>query len=182
MLLKGCLHTHTTCSDGKLTPQEVANAYEARGYDFVAFTDHDYLLKPNYRELYDQVKTDMIIFHGIEITAFVRGYIHVNKIEGDSETLHIFNHIGEYDMTPEQVLERLVELEKMYPLDAVEITTKGFRDTVFESLNIRYPKIASDDSHTMVGVGRAWIELDAKRDKDSILRAVKQGTFWNCYV
>ena len=73
MLLKGCLHTHTTCSDGKLTPQEVADAYEARGYDFVAFTDHDYLLKPNYRELYDQVKTDMIIFHGIEITAFVQG-------------------------------------------------------------------------------------------------------------
>ena len=85
-------------------------------------------------------------------------------------------------MTPEQVLERLAELEKMYPLDAVEITTKGFRDTVFESLNIRYPKIASDDSHTLVGIGRAWIELDAKREKDSILRAIKQGTFWNCYV
>ncbi len=26
MFLKGCLHTHTSCSDGKLTPQEVANA------------------------------------------------------------------------------------------------------------------------------------------------------------
>ena len=51
MLLKGCLHTHTTCSDGKLSPQAVADAYESRGYDFVAFTDHDYLLKPNYREL-----------------------------------------------------------------------------------------------------------------------------------
>ena len=46
MVLKGCLHTHTTCSDGKMTPQQVADAYEARGYDFIAFTDHDYLLKP----------------------------------------------------------------------------------------------------------------------------------------
>jgi uncharacterized OB-fold protein len=26
MLPKGGLHTHTTCSDGKLTPQEVADA------------------------------------------------------------------------------------------------------------------------------------------------------------
>ena len=57
----------------------------------------------------------MIIFHGIEITAFVRGYVHVGKIEGGSETLHIFNHIGEYDMTPGQVLERLAELETLYP-------------------------------------------------------------------
>jgi predicted metal-dependent phosphoesterase TrpH len=182
MLLKGCLHTHTTCSDGKLTPQELANAYESRGYDFIAFTDHDYLLKPDYRELYAQVKTKMIVFHGIEITVFVKGYVHVGKIEGVEETLHVFNHVSEYDITPDQVLERLVELEKMYPLDAVEITTKGFRDTAFESLDIKYPIIASDDAHTLLGVGRAWIELDAKREKDSILRAIKKGKFWNCYV
>ena len=182
MLMKGCLHTHTTCSDGILTPQEVVSAYESRGYDFIAFTDHDYLLKPNYRELCERVETNMIIFHGIELTVYVQGYIHVGKIEGVKETLHIFNHIGEYDLAPDQVLQRLVELEKMYPLDAVEITTKGFRDTVLESLNIRYPKIASDDAHTLLGVGRAWIELDAKREKDSILMAIKQGEFWNCYV
>lgn len=182
MLLKGCLHVHTTCSDGKLSPQEMADAYESRGYDFLAFTDHDYLLKPNYREMYDRVKTGMIIFHGMEITVYVRGYLHVGKIEGDTETLRIFNHIGEYNMSPEQVLERLAVLETMYPLDAVEITTKGFRDAAFESLDLRYPKIASDDSHTLVGVGRAWVELDAAREKDSILRSIKEGNFWNCYV
>ena len=37
MLLKGALHVHTTCSDGELTPQEAANAYEERGFDFIAF-------------------------------------------------------------------------------------------------------------------------------------------------
>ena len=36
--------------------------------------------------------------------------------------------------------------------------------------------------HTLVGIGRAWVELDAQRDKDSIIRAIKQGSFWNCYV
>ncbi len=165
-----------------MSPQEVANAYESKGYDFIAFTDHDYLLKPNYRETYGQIKTNMIIFIGIELTVFVNGYIHVSKIEGDKEVLHIFNHISEYNFTPEQLLVRLAELEKMYPLDAVEITAKGYRDTVFESLNIAYPKIASDDSHTRVGIGRAWIELDANREKDSILQAIKAGKSWNCYI
>ncbi len=182
MLLKGCLHTHTTCSDGELTPQEVTDAYESLGYDFIAFTDHDYLMKPQCREIYSRVKTGMIIFTGIELTVFVKGYIHVNRIEGESEVLHVFNHIGEYDLPPEKILERLDDLEKKYPIDAVEITTKGFRDREFEKLQVNYPKIASDDSHTRVGIGRSWIELDTGRDKDAILRAVKAGDFWNCYI
>ncbi len=37
---KGNLHTHTTLSDGRLTPEESAALYRARGYDFLAFTDH----------------------------------------------------------------------------------------------------------------------------------------------
>ena len=41
--LKGNLHTHTTRSDGRLSPQERVAAYEARGYDFLALTDHDAL-------------------------------------------------------------------------------------------------------------------------------------------
>ena len=182
MLLKGCLHTHTTCSDGKLTPLEVVRAYEKLGYDFLAFTDHDYLLKPNYKEKYSEINTDMILFYGVELTVFVKGYIHVTKITGDSEELHVFNHIGEYDLKTEQVLERLYELEKIYPIDAVEITAKGFRQKEFEEIQIKYPKIASDDAHTRGGIGRAWIELDAQKNKDAIIKKIKQGKFWNCYV
>lgn len=182
MLLKGCLHTHTTYSDGKLTPQQVADAYGRLGYDFIAFTDHDYLLKNNYRQAIEAVKSDMIIFYGVELTVFVKGYVHVNHIEGESEELHIFNHIGEYDITPEQVTHRLRELEEKYPIDAVEITSKGFREREFENLSLGYPMIASDDSHDLVNIGRAWIEMDADQNKDSIIRAVKNGDFWNCYV
>lgn len=38
---KANLHTHTTISDGKLTPEEVKAEYMARGYQIVAFTDHE---------------------------------------------------------------------------------------------------------------------------------------------
>jgi hypothetical protein len=34
----------------------------------------------------------------------------------------------------------------------------------------------------MVGIGRAWIELDVQRNKDAIIRAVREGDFWNCYL
>jgi|YNPNPStandDraft_1061719.scaffolds.fasta_scaffold12502_3 predicted metal-dependent phosphoesterase TrpH len=182
MLLKGNLHIHTSCSDGQLTPQQIADAYEERGYDFIAFTDHDHLLKPNYREIYAQVKSPLIIFHGIELTVFVKGYVHVSRIEGDREVLHIFNHIGEYDLTLEQIRERTESLAKTFSLDAVEITRKGFRVRELDSLDLPYPRIASDDAHTSVGIGRAWIELDTQRDKDSIIRAIKRGDFWNCYL
>lgn len=37
---KANLHCHTTLSDGKLTPEEIKEAYKSRGYQVVAFTDH----------------------------------------------------------------------------------------------------------------------------------------------
>ena len=37
---KGNLHTHTTRSDGKLSPEEAVALYRDKGYDFLALTDH----------------------------------------------------------------------------------------------------------------------------------------------
>ena len=37
---RGNLHTHSTRSDGVLSPEEVCRRYAAEGYDFLALTDH----------------------------------------------------------------------------------------------------------------------------------------------
>src|SRR5262245_52157407 len=37
---RGNLHTHTTRSDGKLSPADVVSWYHKHGYDFLALTDH----------------------------------------------------------------------------------------------------------------------------------------------
>ncbi len=37
---KGNLHTHTTLSDGKKSPEDTKIAYREAGYDFIALTDH----------------------------------------------------------------------------------------------------------------------------------------------
>lgn len=182
MHLKGGLHLHTTCSDGELTPQAIAEEYEKRGYDFIAFTDHDYMLSHNFREIYSNVSSNMIIFTGIELTVFTRGYVHINKIEGDKETLHVLNHIGDYGLSVVQIIERINSIKESIPLDAVEITSNGFCNKEILRISIPYPMIATDDAHTISGIGRAWVELDSHRNKDSIIRSIKNGDFWNCYL
>ena len=182
MHLKGCLHAHTTCSDGKLTPQEAADVYQSLGFDFVAFTDHDYLWTPGQEKAYGDVETPLLLLAGQELTLFERGYFHVNRIQAEGEVLHVFNHPGAYDLEPEAVLERLGAIAERVPIDAIEITDKGFRTAEFDTDTLPWPRIATDDSHERSGCGRAWIELDAPRDGAAILRAVKAGDFWNCWA
>ncbi len=38
---KGNMHSHSTCSDGKYTVEELKEAYKAKGYSVFAFSDHD---------------------------------------------------------------------------------------------------------------------------------------------
>ena len=40
-LYKANLHTHTNISDGDWTPEEVKAIYQNKGYQIVAFTDHE---------------------------------------------------------------------------------------------------------------------------------------------
>jgi hypothetical protein len=182
MHLKGGLHVHTTCSDGRLTIQEAVDVYEALGFDFIALTDHDYLLRPDCYASIPRIRTRMILFTGVELTVFEKGYLHINRIDGDKETLYVFNHPSELDLPISKVLERILAIGRQFPLDAVEITSKGFRAPEYDIPQIPYVKIATDDSHTAMGCGRAWVELDCARDKDSILRAIRRGDFWNCYL
>ena len=174
-ILKGALHTHTTKSDGKLTPGEVLRTYRDLGFDFVALTDHDFLLRPNaYAEVPDEFE-GMLVFKGVEKTVFARGYLHVNEIPGVGEVLRVFNHPAEYGFSVERMLERLAEVQKKLTIDALEVSEKGFYTPEYDIDAIPLPKVVSDDSHTREMCGRAWIEVAAARDKDEIIRAIKAG-------
>jgi predicted metal-dependent phosphoesterase TrpH len=182
MHLKGALHVHTTCSDGSLSLDETISVYTGLGFDFIALTDHDYLVRGGCYDRVKQLDTEMIVFTGLELTVFEKGYLHVNRIDGDHDTLHIFNHPAELDLPVVRVIERINVVAERLPLDAVEITTKGFRTPEYEIDEIPFPKVATDDSHTLQGCGRAWVEMDCARDKDSIIRAIRNNMFWNCYA
>jgi predicted metal-dependent phosphoesterase TrpH len=60
--VKGQLHIHTTCSDGRNSPQQAADIYDGLGFYFIVYTDHDHLLKPNYRQEIAAVKTNLMVF------------------------------------------------------------------------------------------------------------------------
>lgn len=182
-MLKGALHTHTTCSDGDLSPEEVLRVYRDLGFDFVALTDHDFIMKPDAYE-HAEVPNEfegMLVYRGIELTVFERGYVHISRIDGDEEVLHIFNHPAAYGLSVEQVIDRLKEVEKELPIDAVEVTMNGFYTPEFDINEIPLPKVATDDSHTIVSCGRAWIEVDCNKDRDTIIRAIKSGQARICY-
>lgn len=44
---KANLHSHTTISDGQMTPEQLKDAYKSKGYSIVAYTDHDVFIKHN---------------------------------------------------------------------------------------------------------------------------------------
>lgn len=44
---KASMHTHTTISDGRLTPEETKKAYMDLGYSIVAYTDHEIFVPHN---------------------------------------------------------------------------------------------------------------------------------------
>ena len=43
---KAALHTHTTLSDGRFSPQAVVDLYHQHGYDILSITDHDHVTYP----------------------------------------------------------------------------------------------------------------------------------------
>ena len=72
---KGNLHTHSTTSDGQLTPDEVADWYRSRGYHFLALTDHRIPSEAR------PVAEDFIMLSGIEL-------------DGIDPTVGLFHVIG----------------------------------------------------------------------------------------
>jgi predicted metal-dependent phosphoesterase TrpH len=72
---KGNLHTHSTTSDGQLTPDEVVDWYRSRGYHFLALTEHRISSEAR------SVAEDFILLSGIEM-------------DGIDPTVGLFHVIG----------------------------------------------------------------------------------------
>jgi len=175
--LKGNLHIHTNFSDGAHTPAEMVAIYRDLDYDFVAITDHDYLVRPQYWESIPDHNGNMIVFKGIELEYPPLRYQHIGKILGDEETLYIFNHPQQYRLSIEEVNRQIKLISRDISIHCVEVTDKGVYTKIYDTPEIPLPKIASDDAHSSDECGRAWIEVQSSRERDSILKAVKLGNF-----
>jgi len=84
---KANLHTHTTISDGSLTPEETKAAYVERGYQIIAFTDHEVCVA--HPELADENFLPLtgyeLSFNSLEEEKFLRKTYHLCCIAKDPE-------------------------------------------------------------------------------------------------
>jgi hypothetical protein len=176
-LLKGNLHTHTTFSDGRLPIDQVVARYRELGYDFLAITDHDDRIHEDYWFQIPAGDDQLLVLPGVEID-YRPLRQHVGKVTGDRETLYILNHPARYALTVEQTLRRIRTITRDgLPIHAVEITDTGVYQPEYDVEVIRLPKVATDDGHRDEDFGRAWVEVEAQRSADAILRAIKAGDF-----
>lgn len=64
---KGNLHCHSTVSDGRLSPEEVVSIYKEKGWNFLAFTEHEVLTS------YNKLSNDnFLVIPGIEMSGMRR--------------------------------------------------------------------------------------------------------------
>jgi hypothetical protein len=69
---KGNLHTHTTLSDGKLSPEKTIQVYKDLGYDFLSLTDHVYFSKHK-----DLSSMGLTLIPGTELDIYELGDNHI---------------------------------------------------------------------------------------------------------
>jgi hypothetical protein len=147
------------------------------GYDFLAITDHSEMIPEEYWYRVPQHDNGLMIFLGVEIDYRPLGQ-HVNKISGEYEVLYTLNHPARYRLTLDETQRRIQVLtQNGLPIHAVEATDKSVYHAVYDVDDIAVPKIATDDAHHDGEFGRAWIEVEAQRKPDAILKAIKAGHF-----
>jgi len=179
LMLKGALHIHSNLSDGAYSPEEILGMYHAQDFDFVALTDHEYLVRNKDLSSVPDRIGDMIVFGGVELEPPELMYNHVLHIPGSKEELRVLCHPDAYHLTIEEVLEKLNQAP--WPVDAVEVTYNGFYTPMYDTSRIPLPKVVTDDAHESWAVGRAWVEVDSPPDRDEIIRAIKAGNFSNAF-
>jgi hypothetical protein len=196
---KGCLHTHTTQSDGTRHPAEVMAWYAGNGYDFLSLTDHYRVTDP-----FDFGRPPLLTIPGTEITA-LRGQVEYHIValgihdlpiaprRDPQATIDAVNAAGGVCFVAHPYWHDL-QLEDLLPLQGhigIEIFNagcwleiqKGHALVHWDALLRRgqHPYgLAVDDAHFRdPDYGYGWIMLRSERlDVSSVLKALSQGHFY----
>ena len=195
--LRGNLHSHTTNSDGAQAPQAVVDDYAARGYDFLAISDHDILTDP-----FALDPRGMVLIPAVEVTARGPHVLHINArealephkdrqrvldaVDGDDAFAVIAHPNWEQDFNhcPQESLnawQGYVGIEiyngVVRHLEGSPLATDRW-DMLLGS-GRRVWGFANDDSHFPQNVARAWNVVQVEHaTAPEILRALREGRFY----
>ena len=201
---KVALHLHSTLSDGKLTPEEIAKEYKRDGYDAIALTDH--WKYGECREI-----DGLHIISGCEYNYGVAntkdgGVMHIvglgmrfnPEIKRDATKQEIVDGIRSASgmavlAHPAWSLNSVEELKELSGIEATEIYNavseagQSLRpdSSYFVDLAANkgeYPKLlATDDAHYYGGIDdrKGWVYVSADELCDeAILEAIRRGDFY----
>ena len=92
---KANMHSHSTCSDGRYTVEELKEAYKARGYSIFAFSDHDKVI--DHSDLNDDnflaISSAEIAFSQPGTSPFqIRQSCHFNVFAKDAHNFKVVDH------------------------------------------------------------------------------------------
>ncbi len=201
---KGNLHMHTTMSDGQLDPMQAVMAYESRGYDFLAVTDHRMITRiPEYRgrlllltgiEL-DEEPTEREVLHFLGIG------VHEGLTEGIRPGMKAREYIDAilrnggvpFLAHPHWSMNRPDTIKGLEGLAGVEIYNSVSRPPynadradsthildLLASDGLLHPTIAADDSHFYgEELARSFTLLQADRlEREDVVGALRRGRFY----
>jgi DNA polymerase (family X) len=189
--LKGDLHMHSTWSnDGKNTLEEMAEAAQARGYDYVAITDHaHYLREGRFDAQFEEVEalnerlTPFRILRGIEVSIRVDGTLDfpdedLANCDWVMASLH-----SAFDKSPTERLlaamehphvdcighptARKLNRRQGVELDLDRVIAKGVETTTFLEINSQPDRLDLRDTHAKLA-GEAGLMLVVSTDSHEL--------------
>lgn len=194
--LKGNLHTHTTLSDGELSPERTLELYARRGYDYVALTDHDVIATP------DRPHSSAILFlPGVEHSA----QQHILRVNVTTTLPRDLSYQSVIDLTVQEgglvILnhpnwgygyvhwqdEQLSTLQRYHGIEIYNDVIQyldgcGYALDRWDTLLSQGRRVwgyANEDTHHIYQVGSAWNMVNVReRSKEAVLSALQSGRFY----
>jgi len=201
---KGNLHTHTTESDGRRSPEEAMRLYREAGYDFLAITDHGKVT-----DIGSRAPDDLLLLLGVEFDGD-------QSDVGDSYHIVGFGLAKADKLPPEMTAPAAIEwirahggeavvahpywsglvvsdLAKCREALGVEVfnTTchlmlgKGHSSVIWDDLLARRMRawgLAVDDCHGDADATTARVIVKAQKlSREAIMAALRRGLFYSSY-
>lgn len=193
------LHTHTTTSDGKITPQEILDLYAAAGYDAISLTDHG-----KHNDLAALDPHGMTLIPGMELHPLgprnIKWHLLALNItpefpegipEDAQETIDLVNRIGGFTVVahPYWCGFTSAEVLTLKNFSAIEVSNsscryigKEFNMQIWdELLDAGRPVLAIsvDDTHRPRDLFRNWTMICAQdNSREALTAALKAGNFY----
>lgn len=197
------LHIHTSLSDGKLPPEEVAKIYKKAGFDAIAITDH-------WKYCPEKELEGLKIFSGCEYNVggadTVEGVMHIvgvgmkedpeiNRSASKQEIIDGIKAAGGMAVLahPAWSLNSVEQIEPLRGFDMLEIynsvsdahqSARPYSGAIVDLLankGIRFPLTATDDAHYYDGSDetKAYIVVNAPSlEWKDIASAIEQKSFY----